>query len=132
MFSQESILDSYLLIKMVHAVVVLATGLLFLWRCYLTLTRPLAQNGKAPILLAHLFSLGVLASGLTLVTLYGAMPAWAMTKLVFLFVFIALGIFAFKRAKSRGGQLTMMALALVTYAFLVSVAVTKQPAGFFG
>lgn len=121
-----------MLIKMVHAVLILAVGLLFLWRSYLTLAQPPAQNGKTPSLLAHVFSLGVLASGLTLVALYGQMPDWAMTKLVFLFVFIALGIFAFKRAKTRGLQLTMMALALLTYAFLVSVAVTKQPAGFFG
>lgn len=125
-------MDSYVLIKMLHAVMVLAVGLLFLWRAFLTLSKPPAQNGKVPTLLAHTLSLGVLASGLTLVALYGQMPAWAMTKLIFLFVFIAFGVIAFKRAKTRGVQLTMMALALVTYAFLVSVAVTKQPAGFFG
>ena len=125
-------MDSYVLIKMVHAVLVLAVGLLFLWRAWLTLARSPAQNGKAPTLLAHVFSLGVLASGLTMVAIYGQMPAWVMTKLIFLFVFIALGVIAFKRAKTRSAQLTMMALALVTYAFLVSVAVTKQPAGFFG
>lgn len=125
-------MDSYFLIKMMHAVLVLAVGLLFLWRAYLTLTRSPAQNAKLPTLLAHTLSLGVLASGLTLVALFGQMPAWVMTKLVFLFVFIAFGVVAFKRAKTRAAQLTMMALALVTYAFLVSVAVTKLPAGFFG
>lgn len=125
-------MDSYVLIKMVHAVLVLAVGLLFFWRVYLTLARPPAQNAKLPTLLAHVFSLGLLASGLTMVAIYGQMPAWAMTKLVVLFVFIALGVIAFKRAKTRSAQLTMMALALLTYAFLVSVAVTKQPAGFFG
>ncbi|MES3040390.1 MAG: SirB2 family protein [Pseudomonadota bacterium] len=125
-------MDSYVLIKMLHAVMVLAVGLLFLWRAFLTLARPPAQNGKMPTLLAHTLSLGVLASGLTLVALYGQMPAWVMTKLIFLFVFIAFGVVAFKRAKTRGVQLTMMALALLTYAFLVSVAVTKLPAGFFG
>ncbi len=125
-------MDSYVLIKMVHAVLVLAVGLLFLWRVYLTLAQAPAQNGKVPTLLAHTFSLGLLASGLTMVAIYGQMPAWVMTKLIFLFVFIALGVIAFKRAKTRSAQLTMMALALLTYAFLVSVAVTKQPAGFFG
>lgn len=121
-----------MLIKMLHATLVLSVGLLFLWRAFLTLTRAPAQNGKVPTLLAHTLSLGVLASGLTLVALYGQMPAWAMTKLIFLFVFIAFGVIAFKRAKTRAAQLTMMALALVTYAFLVSVAVTKLPSGFFG
>ena len=125
-------MDSYVLIKMVHAVLVLAVGLLFLWRVYLSLAKAPAQNGKVPTLLAHTFSLGLLASGLTMVAIYGQMPAWVMTKLIFLFVFIALGVMAFKRAKTRSAQLTMMALALLTYAFLVSVAVTKQPAGFFG
>ena len=113
----ECLVDSYVLIKMVHAVLVLAIGLLFFWRAFLTLSKPPAQNGKVPTLLAHTFSLGVLASGLTMIALYGQMPAWVMTKLIFLFVFIALGV---------------IALALLTYAFLVSVAVTKQPAGFFG
>ena len=121
-----------MLIKMLHATLVLSVGLLFLWRAFLTLTRAPAQNGKVPTLLAHTLSLGVLASGLTLVALYGQMPAWAMTKLIFLFVFIAFGVIAFKRAKTRSAQLTMMALALLTYAFLVSVAVTKLPSGFFG
>ena len=125
-------MDSYVLIKMMHAVLVLSIGLLFLWRAYLTLTRSPAQNAKLPTMLAHTLSLGVLASGLTLVALYGQMPAWVMTKLIFLFVFIALGVIAFKRAKSRTVQLTMMTLALLTYAFLVSVAVTKQPVGCFG
>ncbi|MES2721182.1 MAG: SirB2 family protein [Pseudomonadota bacterium] len=128
----EYLVDSYVLIKMLHAVLVLAVALLFFWRAFLTLTRPPAQNGKIPTLLAHTLSLGVLASGLTMVALYGQMPAWVLTKLIFLFVFIALGVIAFKRAKTRGGQLTMMALALLTYAFLVSVAVTKQATGFFG
>lgn len=121
-----------MLIKMLHATLVLSVGLLFFWRAFLTLTRAPAQNGKVPTLLAHTLSFGVLASGLTLVALYGQMPAWAMTKLIFLFVFIAFGVMAFKRAKTRAAQLTMMALALVTYAFLVSVAVTKLPSGFFG
>lgn len=125
-------MDSYFLIKMMHAVLVLSIGMLFLWRAYLTLTRSPAQNAKLPTMLAHTLSLGVLVSGLTLVALYGQMPAWAATKLIFLFVFIALGVIVFKRAKSRTVQLTMMALALLTYAFLVSVAVTKLPAGFFG
>lgn len=125
-------MDSYVLIKMLHAVMVLAVGLLFFWRVFLTLTRAPAQNGKVPTLLAHTLSLGVLASGLTMVAIYGQMPAWAMTKLIFLFVFIAFGVVAFKRAKTRGVQLTMMALALLTYVFLISVAVTKLPSGFFG
>jgi len=121
-----------MLIKMLHAIFVLSVGLLFLWRAFLTLSRPPAQNGKVPTMLAHTLSLGVLASGLTMVAIYGQMPAWAMTKLIFLFVFIAFGVIAFKRAKTRAVQLTMMALALLTYAFLVSVAVTKLPSGFFG
>ena len=128
----EYVVDSYVLIKMVHAVLVLAVGLLFLWRMYLTLTQSPAQNAKIPTALAHIFSFGLLASGLTMVALYGSMPAWVLTKLIFLFVFIALGVVAFKRAKTRSLQLVMMALALVTYGFLVSVAVTKVPAGFFG
>lgn len=130
--ARESFVDSYVLIKMLHAVLVLAVGLLFLWRVFLMLTRAPAQNGRVPTLLAHTFSIGVLVTGLTMVAIYGQMPAWAMTKLVFLFVFIALGVIAFKRAKTRAAQLTMMALALVTYGFLVSVAVTKLPSGFFG
>lgn len=125
-------MDSYVLIKIVHAVLVLAVGLLFLWRMYLTLTQSPAQNANIPTALAHIFSVGLLASGLTMVALYGSMPAWVLTKLVFLFIFIALGVVAFKRAKTRSLQLVMMALALVTYGFLVSVAVTKVPAGFFG
>ena len=125
-------MDNYVLVKMLHAILVLAVGGLFLWRAFLMLTRAPAQNGKVPTLLAHTFSLGVLATGLIMVAPFGSMPAWVLTKLVFLFVFIALGVVAFKRARTRSLQLVMMALALVTYGFLVSVAVTKVPAGFFG
>lgn len=124
-------MDSYMLIKMLHAICVLAVGGLFLWRFFLMLTKAPAQNGKLPTILAHVFSLSVLVSGLSMVALYGSMPSWVLAKLIFLFVFIALGVLAFKRAKTRGQQLVLSVLALVTYAYLLSVAVTKVPAGFF-
>lgn len=125
-------MDNYVLIKMLHAVLVLAVGGLFLWRLFLMLTNAPRQNGKVPTMLAHIFSFGVLGTGLGMVALYGSMPAWVLAKLVFLFVFIALGVIAFKRAKTRTLQLVMSGLALLTYAYLISVAVTKVPAGFFG
>ncbi len=52
--------------------------------------------------------------------------AWLSTKLVLLALYIALGSYALKRAKTAKGQITSLILALVCISFMIAVALSKQ------
>lgn len=123
-------MNTFIVVKHIHLLSVAIVGLLFLLRSYLLLTRsPTLQAGwlrMGP----HLFSILLLASGLTLGALTG-MQGWMLTKLVLLFVFIAIGVFTFKRASTRGAQLGGIVLGLLVYAFIISIAAIHNSAGFF-
>lgn len=73
------------------------------------------------------------AIGLVLVThQYPIQTAWVTTKVVALLAYIGLGIALFRFAGSKRQRLAVWLLALTTAAFIISVAITKSPYGFFG
>lgn len=52
---------------------------------------------------------------------------WVLTKIVALLVYIALGILAMKPGRSKSVRITFWLAAIATFAYIVSVAVTKNP-----
>jgi len=74
----------------------------------------------------------LLVAGATLATILPhAMFAngWLAVKLVFVVVYIVLGMFALKRARTRSGKLLCLIGALATFAIVVSIAVSHSPLG---
>ncbi len=124
----------YLPIKTVHIVSVLASGGLFAVRGLLLLNgRTWAMSAPmrylsysidtvlltAALMLATLLPSGVFANG------------WLTVKLVLLVVYVVLGSFALKRGRSLKTRWLCFIAALCVYAFMLSVARSHQPLGWF-
>jgi len=85
-------------------------------------------------ILPHIISLVLLVSGIAVAVHLGMSPGsqpWLMAKIIGLVVYIALGVVAFKAANPVTRKICWVA-ALLVFAYIVSVAVTKTPLGFFG
>lgn len=65
-------------------------------------------------------------SGLDLMT-----TPWLQAKIVALIVYIALGLVAFRFAKATPVRLLAWLAAILVFGYILSVAVSKNPLGFF-
>lgn len=54
---------------------------------------------------------------------------WLLAKIVGLFAYIGLGVLALRHGRSRGQRAAAWLTALGVFGYIVSVAVTKHPAG---
>jgi uncharacterized membrane protein SirB2 len=83
----------------------------------------------------HVVDTVLLASGLTLAFWIRQYPfvnsGWLTAKVVGLIAYIALGVVVFRAPLGRPARWGIWASALLVFAYIVSVAVTKRPAGFF-
>jgi uncharacterized membrane protein SirB2 len=61
---------------------------------------------------------------------YPFVQSWLTVKVLLLPLYVALGIFALRRGRTRFTRTGFLAAALTVYAFIVSVAVTHDPRGF--
>lgn len=57
---------------------------------------------------------------------------WLMAKIIGLLAYIVLGMFALRPGRPWPVRATAWVLALLTFAYIVSVAITKSPAGLVG
>jgi uncharacterized membrane protein SirB2 len=81
----------------------------------------------------HLVDTLLLASAVALAVMLGTYPGsheWLTAKVAGLVVYIVLGTVALKRGRTRGIRIGAFGGALVAYAYVISVAITKSPAGF--
>lgn len=130
-------LEYYVQVKAVHIAAVIASGSLFLLRGLLlqagAATRPGQWAMAAPVRYA---SYGIdtvlLTAALMLVTMLpGAMFAngWLQVKLGLLLVYVALGLFALKRGRTRAIRRACFIAALVVFVCIVTVARAHDPLG---
>ena len=59
----------------------------------------------------------------------GGVRGWLPAKLVALLVYIVLGAAALRYGRTRGVRIAAMVGAVLTFAYIVSVALTKSPLG---
>ncbi|HET7586712.1 MAG TPA: SirB2 family protein [Gammaproteobacteria bacterium] len=85
-------------------------------------------------IIPHVIDTLLLASGITLAFLIHQFPFvnsdWLTAKIVGLIAYIALGVWVFRGKQSRATRWAVWTAALIVFGYIVSVAVTKQPAGF--
>lgn len=77
---------------------------------------------------------GLLAAGASLWALLAYHPlqqSWLGVKLVLLLVYIVLGSFALKRARTRGQRLAFFIAALAVVLSMVGIALARHPAGWW-
>lgn len=123
-------MNTYMLFKHIHMTAALASGAFFLLRGLWMMQESSLFNAKLVRILPHVIDTILLVSALVLVGMMGAFPAFVLVKVAALFIYIALGMMAFRFLKGWGGRVFMFFSALAVYAFIVSVAISKNPQGF--
>lgn len=122
--------DLYPLFKHIHMGAVLASGGFFLLRGLWMMQESSLLTSKFSRIVPHLIDTVLLISAIVLVVLIGGLPVWVQVKIVALFVYIFLGVLAFRLAKGYGARVLSFFLALTVFAFILSVAISKNPKGF--
>ena len=124
----------YATLKLIHQSAVLLSFTGFLARGLASLAGAGWVNSRPAKKLPHLVDTVLLASALGLAFTLRLNPAstpWLLAKLVALVVYIVLGALALKPRLSRVSRSGAFAAALATFGYIVSVAITKQPGGWF-
>ncbi len=122
----------FLAIRQVHITCVLLSGALFCVRGGLHIADLAAANHRVLRIASYLIDTTLLAAAILLMIILRQFPfinAWLTTKVLLLLLYIALGSLALKRARTRRLRVLAFASALLTYAWIMGVAVTHEPAG---
>lgn len=121
---------SYQLIINLHITTVLFSLLLFLFRSVWVLRHGQHNRPRWMKWLPHvndtmLFVLGIVL--MLMIQQYPVVNAWLTAKLTALLIYILLGMVVMKWAKQRRSQFIAWLSALVVFAYMVGVAISKQP-----
>jgi len=124
-------IGDYPLLKGVHLSCVAASyGLFFLRGVWMIRDAPLLQLRSVRVA-PHVIDTILLASGIALaVTLrqYPFVATWLTAKIAALALYIVLGMFALRWAKTLRARVTAWIAAQATFLYIVAVALTHDPA----
>jgi uncharacterized membrane protein SirB2 len=122
----------YATIKHVHTGAAALSISLFVLRGVWMMRSPELLRQRWARIVPHVIDTLLLASALWLAWQLGAdgTRAWLGAKVIALVAYIVLGSIALKRGRTRTVRAAAFAAALVTFAYIVSVAVAKSPLGF--
>lgn len=121
---------SYLAIKHLHVTFVALSGLGFCLRGFWMLTGSPLLRARLTRILPHVIDTVLLGSALTLVFMSGQYPfvqPWLTAKVLGLLAYIVFGTLALKRGRTPEMRLGFFVLALLTFAYIVGVALTRSP-----
>lgn len=127
-------LELYPQIKAAHVGLVLLSGGLFALRGLLTLMGQHWANAAPVRYLSYTIDTALLTAALMLLVVLKLNPfttPWLLTKLVLLVVYIVLGVFALKRARTAAQRGLFYLAALAVFGFMYTVARAHQPMGLF-
>jgi len=121
---------NYLFLKHFHMTFAALSGSLFLLRGLWMLADSPALQRRWVRILPHLVDTALLLSALTLAVWSAQYPfvqSWLTVKVCALVLYIVLGSIALKRGRSKPVRAVAYLAALATFAYIVGVAVTKNP-----
>lgn len=125
---------SYLLLKHLHVTCVALSGFGFGLRgIWMLRESPWLQRRWVRIA-PHVIDSLLLASALSLAVISHQYPfaqGWLTAKLLGLLAYIGLGTMALKRGKTKGQRAVFFGLALLAFAYIVGVALSRNPRIFF-
>ena len=120
---------SYLGIKHLHISAVVLSGSLFLLRgAWMLADSPWLQQRWVRVV-PHLVDTVLLASAITLAMWSGQYPVeqpWLTAKVLALIAYIVLGSVALKRGRTRTTRTVALIAALLSFAYIVGVALTRS------
>lgn len=120
---------SYLLLKHLHVTCVVLSGAGFALRAYWMLTASPLLLHRLTRSLPHLVDTLLLGSALLMAWMSGQYPfvhGWLTAKVLGLLAYIGFGMMALKRGRTRAVRLRFVVLAVLAYAYIVSVALSRQ------
>ena len=124
----------YLALKHLHLTCVAGSGLGFTLRGFWMLSgSPLLERRWVRIV-PHVVDTVLLASAVALAVLTAQYPfvqGWLTAKVLGLLVYILCGTMALKRARTKRARAGFFVAALLAFAYIVSVALTRSPYGVF-
>lgn len=124
---------SYIILKHIHLTCIALTFILFSIRGFWMLTESSKLQLKWVKIAPHIIDTCLLVSAISLAVLLQISPFvhdWLMAKIVGLVVYILLGTIALKRGKTQPVRTAAFVLALLTFGYIVKVALTKSIAIF--
>lgn len=124
---------SYLVLKYLHVAAVLLSGTGFFLRGLLML-------GDSPLLakrwlkvVPHVVDTVLLGSAIAMAVMSAQYPfaqPWLTAKFFGLLAYILLGMVALKRGRTKSVRTAFFIASLMAFAYIVSVALTRDPTGF--
>lgn len=124
-------MSAYQILKHVHVTSAALSIAGFVLRYLLMLGRSPMLGSRAARVLPHVVDTVLLASALAMAWMIGALPGWLIVKIVALLAYIVVGSIALKRGRTMASRAAAGLAAIAVFAFIVSVALTKSPLGFF-
>jgi uncharacterized membrane protein SirB2 len=124
----------YLLLKQVHIACAVLSIVGFAARGVLMLCESHLLQARFVRMAPHAVDTVLLASAIALAWLSGQYPfaqGWLTAKVLGLVAYIALGTLALKPGRSPNMRRAAFTLALATVLYIVSVALTRDPWGYF-
>ena len=126
-------IEFYPQIKMIHVFLALSSGAIFALRGAGVLANMRWPHWLVVRWTSYAVDTSLLTAALMLLTILpGAMfsNGWLTVKVVLLVVYIVLGAFAIKRARSRATKAICYVAALATFGMVYSIARAHHPLGF--
>jgi len=123
----------YFFIKYIHVASVILSISGFILRGIWMMQESTMLSHRTVKILPHVIDTLLLLSALMLVFIndqYSFSSHWLTVKVVALVVYIFLGMFAFKWAKTKASKISYWLLAVLMFFYIVSVAITKEPLWF--
>ena len=120
---------SYLAIKHLHVTCAALSGSLFLLRGFWMLRDSPALQQRWVRIAPHVIDTLLLASALIMVYWSAQYPFaqnWLTAKVIALLAYITLGTIALKRGKTRAVRIGAFSGAVLVFAYIVGVALTRQ------
>lgn len=126
---------SYILLKYLHVSCAALSGTGFVLRgAWMMLGSPMLAQRWVRVV-PHLVDTVLLASAIALALLieqYPLVDGWLSAKLIALLAYIVLGTIALRRGRTRAVRITAFCAALLVFAYIVAVAMTKSVLPYVG
>jgi uncharacterized membrane protein SirB2 len=121
---------SYLALKHLHVTCVVLSGLGFALRGWWMLNDSSLLRARLTRVVPHVVDTLLLGSALLMAwqsSQYPFAQGWLTAKFFGLLAYILCGTMALKRARTKGRRVVFLVLALLAYAYIVVVALTRNP-----